>query len=469
MKTTFATLTMLSLCFAAVPGRRIASYSSPVPGVQEILQVATCATPAVGGTGVRHEILAGDGVPNSTLMVLRRPTANIWEAELNMTFVAAADIDAVEANRMREKVTFCLEQANPYLVGYQGQSLRLRLHDPATPARDGLVPPLITVNVVQPGRADAHNFPTGIDCGTILHETFHHLGLTDEYLETSGYDEAGQCRVVVPLGSIMAQGQQDVYNWAVGGSLECVGGNNVYLSQVTDEALEILTRRGMEDLMREEPLESQARHWCRFDTPPATRFAPGELARLTTIERGFRIVYRTADLSADTGAVRTLRATCACPRGDGQCADSLATVRDTLTRLYDRSGRFYRCPFGTNPGVDVRPNGEGAGARRIPNGVRVTNQPLGVGLLYPNQFYRIISGSCRAETQQTAYDRCARFAYTWSQPPIPAGGCAEVVPPECREPDLMLGGPRRLEAQTKALWPVTARPTISELISLVPS
>ncbi len=419
------------------------------PTVEDLLEVARCLTPAVGGVGIRHERPAGPGVPNASRFVLRRPAQGQWDVELHIEITAGNPSDARAAQLMRNRINRCFEQASPFMVGPNGQGLRMRLHDPASPHPDGVVPPLIPINVIAAGeRGNATNFASDFDCGTILHEFMHHMGLCDEYRESGSFESAGPCRVVTPSGSLMGQDMSAVYNQVVGAAYGCKGDNLSLLSGMSPAQIEVLTRQGMDDSVEQEPLKSNLSRWCRFSSNVTPRSLPmEEVGRVETQDSGFRVTYWTANLSIAQGEPRLVRQTCACPPGDSTCPGDLRKVEASLRTLYSTEGAARRCPH-TTVDIPVPPGSdEVLGATFADGTLRIMNRPSGRSLLHPAHFDRIIRGSCRASDQQTTYDTCARFAYTWSEPPPKAGGCVANVPRECTDSDAILGKPVQIGAR----------------------
>ena len=115
---------------------------------------------------------------------------NSFELGLNYQFQG----DAKDVAEMNERVKDCLERFNTGPRMYIGPE-KFKLHiDETAP-----------VNVVKltPGkvRSNTEDWGTDVGCPTILHETFHYLGLVDEYEET----EHGPypCRAIGPVTSLM--------------------------------------------------------------------------------------------------------------------------------------------------------------------------------------------------------------------------------------------------------------------------
>ena len=109
---------------------------------------------------------------------------------------------------MRKKVAKCYLEAEPFLKGPNGEQLVLRLAEKSEKLKAGLfkflsknqhLKPLSvkveTKNFSSRFRGNSTDFASNYDCPTILHETLHWLGLSDEYPEPE-FDYG--CRILGP-------------------------------------------------------------------------------------------------------------------------------------------------------------------------------------------------------------------------------------------------------------------------------
>jgi len=93
---------------------------------------------------------------------------------------------------MLARAEACAAEVQPYLVGPQGETLKIQF------AREGANPLPITVTS-EAVRGHYRLWQSKWTCAQIMHEVFHILGLVDEYAEQSN-----SCRAVGPSDSIMA-------------------------------------------------------------------------------------------------------------------------------------------------------------------------------------------------------------------------------------------------------------------------
>ena len=97
----------------------------------------------------------------------------------------------------------CLAQANPHMLGPDGERLEIQIltHAESRALPEDERPRDINIRIDTPGEGGHHlNFRTGFSCVDIIHEYLHHMGLCDEYPPT-GTATSGNwdfsCRVVV--------------------------------------------------------------------------------------------------------------------------------------------------------------------------------------------------------------------------------------------------------------------------------
>lgn len=156
---------------------------------------------------------------------LKRAAENQYEAFLNIEFRNDKKLppeEKVDIEGFRQKVIGCFDKYNERLVDEKGRSMALRLFNKDEhPSVE--VPPKVKVTIKDfTFRSNSHAYSSEIDCETIIHESFHLLGLTDEYVEednklnpnlflrmfkkfvTEGdRGVAFDCRAVGPVNSLM--------------------------------------------------------------------------------------------------------------------------------------------------------------------------------------------------------------------------------------------------------------------------
>ena len=126
---------------------------------------------------------------------IKRDSNDSYTANLFIEFVPSAFYDNEDQaprdqvqNHYAQTVQSCIDKANPYLKGPNGQRLNIVIR---TPDANSCVPKnTITIwNAWEYGGAQAQNYPSNIndDCLALTHEVLHNLGLADEYLGSNTY------------------------------------------------------------------------------------------------------------------------------------------------------------------------------------------------------------------------------------------------------------------------------------------
>jgi hypothetical protein len=104
-----------------------------------------------------------------------------YRIQIAVEFRAAPQVATDQAGFMREKVKACYKTAGA-LKAADGNELSFELLENASTSP--LKVPPYTINVYIGGiRENSGNYSLEMDCPTILHETLHLVGLTDEYKE----------------------------------------------------------------------------------------------------------------------------------------------------------------------------------------------------------------------------------------------------------------------------------------------
>lgn len=136
---------------------------------------------------------------------LRRETESDYTTYLNLRFEPRnAATDAAAARYLQGATAACLDGARAGLRGPGGLTLTVRLIEEA---REGVpLPPEVTISVTSLPTERGHSKLWRADwaCPEIVHETFHLLGLVDEYTETDLAAFPYDCRASGPATSLMA-------------------------------------------------------------------------------------------------------------------------------------------------------------------------------------------------------------------------------------------------------------------------
>ena len=97
--------------------------------------------------------------------------------------------DRDQEAQIRERANACLAALAPWLRGPQGEELHVRYEEKSDATRR-LRPQ--DIDILNKERSNSGQWDSDLGCGTIVHETFHLLGLVDEYEEIArGMKRAG--------------------------------------------------------------------------------------------------------------------------------------------------------------------------------------------------------------------------------------------------------------------------------------
>lgn len=145
------------------------------------------------GTSVTHKSFVGyfDNAAAGDYLLTRLPSQNgVDQYEIVLNYRFNPDDQSI-----KDFVSDCFKRMDPYLVGPSGEQVSLRLPRPTddvmSKAHD------VTVSSRCGYRGQALCWTPDYSCPIIYHETLHHLGLVDEYLEGS------KCRSAGPEDSVM--------------------------------------------------------------------------------------------------------------------------------------------------------------------------------------------------------------------------------------------------------------------------
>lgn len=170
-----------------------------VSDVQDILRQQNCRELPVGGVRVSRYDPSQHGLSGD--YSLKRISRSHYVARISVSFDDGGGPGS--GTQMFQRSRECLNQANPYMRGPNGELLEIELlsHEQNRNLPVEERPRDLSITINKPGEGGhSYNFRTGFSCSDIVHEYLHHLGLCDEYAPngtmTSGnYDFS--CRVVV--------------------------------------------------------------------------------------------------------------------------------------------------------------------------------------------------------------------------------------------------------------------------------
>lgn len=374
----------------------------------------------------------------SKFLLTRKPDSN-YDAVVNVDFqqvngnVSSAD--------MLNKVNQCLVGFTPHLRSPSGETLNIRVMNPSQVNSTypiGQRPPAIKVKIHQglitnPDgstshfRADAENYPDNIPCTVILHETLHHLGLCDEYHETSTailpsqpagqsqtFTEAFSCRAVPARNTVMAQHAAAVAE-VVPLKMQCkcksaACRNTLQATDVASQAIqEMMTRHAL--------IPGSVMRLCRDEylNPNLHPFKEPEKSSVLISNTANSISFESRSVQPFPGAsgsgpkltVNRRLINCNC-NGDAQCIADI----EKAVEIVKNNPSATSCPNDTeaipSPSMIAGP-GESSGVQGDVLQI-VTTPPSSHSLLSANHFNRILFRNC--STGPTAnYNQCASFAY----------------------------------------------------------
>lgn len=360
-----------------------------------------CSLPSVGESHTYNASRYNTGMSEGgAYRLVRLPDQNgnrNIEISLNLQFRAEKKADA---ELVREKVKKCFARAKDWMKSTEGDHISLRLSNEDENADnlfDALIHPsklsaeTIRVDNRCEIRENSRCYSTETSCQTILHETFHLLGLVDEYEESwKGYytDDKGEiryaahmpaqsknkfseydCRALGPKDSIMRNTSEAVDKFLV----ECESLNCTYMPLQPDRPAPQALLDQIRTAMSEHPPQCP--------------------------------VGRTSDylISKDRSTGKANIDQTTCPSSSERTFDVYSNSTDGKPQHWDQIS------FSSNL-REIKPDPKQS-------------------LLYPAQLYRILYPGC--EILNHTYLKCSENAYRTSKAHH-GEGCKEPVPAECK-------------------------------------
>tara|TARA_Y100000768_G_scaffold388408_1_gene384135 strand:+ start:9456 stop:10967 length:1512 start_codon:yes stop_codon:yes gene_type:complete len=431
-------------------------------------------------------------VPADSRYLLTRTGGNEYELAFNIQFNPTA-ATSLNGDQMLSRLQTCIELANPFLKGPAGEKIRLSVNK--TSNSNLPTPPLVVINLVGKGaRSNAGNFAEDAGCSTLVHEMFHHAGLCDEYLEK---DEAmkpteGECRFADDIRNLDSLSPMDSLMHKHGIVFDAYVGDQKFCRfSDTSNARELKQKMDLNPLYQEMIMQtnllelnsSAINYGYPKGHPQADKSAlqvfcqkeflnSGEKNN-SEIKRPFLEVLKNEDERVEVTEMKVwnaisesklwvgkTRLNCDCSSLIGSdkriCLQFLEEMKFRVSFLSDPEARSYRCPAGTSEeSVDsgVLSLGE---IQVSQEGIKTRSKPIeveGDTLLYPAQFYRLISGECEQNTGLNSsqlsllqnYNACARFTRRVSRKRHTGAPSEDYVdscsqrPEYCFDPKLWLG------------------------------
>jgi hypothetical protein len=331
---------------------------------------------------------------------------------------------------MKNKMNACFQMVAPYLKGPDGNTLTFRIL--SSPEADALPrnqkPRRFRIAVGPEGsRSDTRMFSSDDDCATFTHEMLHHLGLQDEYRETSAeLAPKWNCRPLTRRDSVMNSHTSGL-DAAVPRTVMCACSSSACQNLIAhpDEAvIRTLTSAPGWPLSQDYQRANCATNYSFL--PQGT---PEKDGLEVVSDNGDNFVTRYQWFHPDDAKRRYVRTvmTLTCTCRDDACRREKTQM---LAKIGQTPAANPFCPQGMREvSRDFAPGTYQTG---IHNGMlRFSTTPTRSTILYPNQFRRAVSGTC--EENIAGYGMCSEYAYTGSR----NGQCK--TPAECRNPDYYIG------------------------------
>lgn len=374
--------------------------------------------------------------------LLKKTGENAYEATLNLDFKNLGG--SLSSGQMLNKVKNCLAVAGRNIRGPRGEKLTIRALSPSE--TEALLPraerPRVgEINIRPSGIAiDSANFTGEADCATITHEVLHHMGLCDEYKETRtdlyygmsrARSEEWSCRVVPTRPSIMKH-HVEAFRAAVAKKFTCECVNAACTTALQGATATSLAHQKI--LMTANPnvIMGMNASYCQGLSFPSVRNVPEPDKGYVNVQVSEgRLTFQVRSLYAQGSEYLYGRTnyTCQCPQGDASCAEDL----ERAANFMNQSPQAEECPLHTRQvGQDAYPE-DGETTSVNSDSFTVVTVPRMPSLLYPNQFDKILTGSCRTSAS-SLFKTCSDYAYI----PEDSPACSE-KPEACLDDDRFLG------------------------------
>ncbi len=371
----------------------------------------------------------------------------LLERKANSNYLATVNIlfKRISGNKtpdeMLSAANKCLHSVTPFMKTADDRTLEIRVLSPEQVEQNlpfEKRPPQTVINIVagveqKEGsgptsfRDNSENFADTTPCSTFVHEFLHHLGLSDEYKETS--DELAApwaCRVVPKTNTIMSQSQL-FFNSVVPQKLVCSCNTAECSSMrkaVESESEDVKKLFGRPNIIKFMPHNLQSH--CRPVVKDPVDLEPDQsFSTLQESTGKILFEYRSLLLVKSKAIVLRVKMDCDCS-GDKVCLDSLKEFKLSSKRL------ATSCPWGMelkNSSLPARAEESGLSE----DGVVIILRPTSLrSLITPKQWGKILTGNCKSGSGGE-YRSCERFAYMSEKDPL----CK--VPTECRSDEFYLG------------------------------
>lgn len=353
---------------------------------------------------------------NDTL--IKRVSQNQYEAILNLNFVSAGG--ALSSSAMQSRIQACLNAADQSFKGPNGESLKILIYTPAEIRALNIPgnqkPRSVDIRLTAGSSAissisNTLTFPDDMDCPAVVHELFHHLGLADECLETRPeYVKMWSCRPRTGNQNLM-NNSWFAFRSSVPRRLNCECGEECKLALASSNPnlRSIYFGRNPMHILPEElqqvfnPSESNYRSNCTsgaFSQPQDISSLPRpDMTTILLNDDGDQIVLEGRSLMAD-GKIMTYPYTCPClPGNPAMCQHMKDQVRSALSK----PARSAICPTNGTPPLEYSDRRDDEQSPYVTENIEphlqggnvvYTSEPVVKSLITPNQFNRVIHGTC---------------------------------------------------------------------------
>lgn len=141
-------------------------------------------------TAVKVVIPAGRSRTTTQKYTLVRSAEKIYDVYLNLEFKASKSYDGPHKTRkelneyFKREMNSCFDSLAHRLVDERGRQIRLHVYDAEKDTKLPSAPPKVKITLKGNNhRSSSMAYESDIDCPTMIHESFHLLGLIDEYEE----------------------------------------------------------------------------------------------------------------------------------------------------------------------------------------------------------------------------------------------------------------------------------------------
>jgi hypothetical protein len=409
---------------------------TPIADIVNNLQIqekySSCDDIKPGG----HKLFSYNTAFANVGYLLNRKPDGTYQAVLNLDFIKS-DKSSVSASDMFARSKECLASAARSLKGPKGEKFEISILTPDEANRLPVDqrPKANKINIQgSDGYSTALNYTDKIDCGTITHETFHLLGLCDEYDEEkqTRTDNKGKwnCRVITKTPNIMNDVQ--VFEKAVSRELTCECTENACKSVMKSgikSDIDLYLGRDIYSILDLKFKNSYCKDSNKYEFNKSNWITP-ERAIVLKSEDELSFSFYDRMITNLEKPVQSV-ITCTCPAGDEVCS---AKKKDIVSSIKE-GGRRNRCPLYTKEISSKFSSKTSDNYSFKDNQLTFNTSPSLTNMMMPAHFSKVLYGNCPS-SKASNYNQCADFAYKTES----SGACG--VPAQCLDDSYYLGVPK---------------------------